>query len=149
MKNRKCSDNQSERFPRPIHLMLQENTATVPMRHEKHHIPTNCWSGQARSMSSIALLRLVCQRRKATLMSKSILKNKANVTSFHEREDRQETLLADPFTHVFHTAEKPFCSDRQCECHQNQTQIAWLLEAVWEGEMTLYEAVNYADGKNL
>lgn len=98
-------------------------------------------------MSSIALLRLACQKRKATLMSQSILKNKANVTSCHEREDRQETLLADPFTHVFHTAEKPFCSDRQCECHQNQAQIAWLLEAVWEGEMTLYEAVNYADGK--
>ena len=98
-------------------------------------------------MSSIALLRLACQKKKGNIMLDSILKNKTSVTSLRGREDRQETMLADPFTHVFHTAEKPFCSDRQCECHQNQAQIARLLEAVWEGEMTLYEAVNYADGK--
>ena len=77
----------------------------------------------------------------------STSQHKPNVTSPHKRGEKQEILLLDPFANAFHTAERPFCSDRQCECHRNQAQIAKLLEAVWEGEMTLYEAVNYADGK--
>jgi hypothetical protein len=44
---------------------------------------------------------------------------------------------------------KPFCSSDRCPCHQNQEQIAVLLEAVKNGEMTLREAANVADGKTL
>ncbi len=48
-----------------------------------------------------------------------------------------------------HMQGKPFCSSEHCSCHQNQTQIALLLEAVKNGEMTLREAANVADGKTL
>ncbi len=48
-----------------------------------------------------------------------------------------------------HMPGKPFCSSDRCSYHQNQEQIAILLEAVKNGEMTLREAANVADGKTL
>ena len=51
--------------------------------------------------------------------------------------------------YVIHTAEKPFCSNSWCHCHQNQGEIAVLLDAIKAGEMTLREAANFADGRTL
>jgi len=48
-----------------------------------------------------------------------------------------------------HVPEKPFCPNDRCPCHQNQAQIAILLQAVMDGEMTLGEATNFANGKTL
>jgi hypothetical protein len=49
----------------------------------------------------------------------------------------------------FHTLHQPFCCNPHCACHQNQGQIAVLLEAIKQGEMTLREAADFADGKML
>jgi len=44
-----------------------------------------------------------------------------------------------------HSVAQPFCRDFTCACHQNQRQIAALLVSVYEGQMTLREAANFAD----
>jgi hypothetical protein len=48
-----------------------------------------------------------------------------------------------------HSPEQPFCSNPLCACHQNQTHIAQLVAAIQQGEMTLKEAADFADGKGL
>jgi hypothetical protein len=48
-----------------------------------------------------------------------------------------------------HTPEHPFCSNTLCVCHQNQVYIAQLVAAIQQGEMTLREAANFAEGKGL
>lgn len=64
----------------------------------------------------------------------------------HESEALHSSVVSYSFLHV---QGKPFCSSDRCLCHQNQEQIAILLEAVKNGEMTLREAANVADGKTL
>lgn len=44
-----------------------------------------------------------------------------------------------------HSLEEPFCRNFGCECHLYQRQVASLLQAVYEGEMTLREAAFFAD----
>ncbi len=61
-------------------------------------------------------------------------------------EKRSHSLPAIP-VYFIHTAEKPFCSNPRCHCHQNQGEIAVLLDAIRAGEMTLREAANFAEGK--
>jgi len=51
--------------------------------------------------------------------------------------------------YIVHTAEHPFCSNTLCSCHQNQAHIACLVAAIQQGEMTLKEAADFADGKGL
>jgi hypothetical protein len=51
--------------------------------------------------------------------------------------------------YFIHTLDHPFCANPYCECHQNQSQIAVLLEAIRAGEMTLHEAANFADGRTI
>ncbi len=51
--------------------------------------------------------------------------------------------------YFLHMPGKPFCPNDRCPCHQNQTQIAVLLDAIRAGEMTLREATNFAEGKTL
>jgi len=53
------------------------------------------------------------------------------------------------FVDYLHMPEKPFCPNERCPCHQNQAQIAVLLDAIRAGEMTLREAANFAEGKTL
>jgi hypothetical protein len=48
-----------------------------------------------------------------------------------------------------HTPEQPFCSNTHCECHRDQAHIASLVAAIQQGEMTLREAADFADGKGL
>src|SRR6266699_3850315 len=48
-----------------------------------------------------------------------------------------------------HTPEHPFCTNDFCACHHNQIHIAQLVAAIQQGEMTLKEAADFADGKGL
>jgi hypothetical protein len=66
-------------------------------------------------------------------------------------KQEHKTLHALPVITVnfMHVPGKPFCPNDRCPCHQNQAEIAVLLDAVWAGEMTLREAANFADGKTL
>jgi len=48
-----------------------------------------------------------------------------------------------------HTLEQPFCSHPLCECHRDQAHIALLVAAIQQGEMTLREAADFADGRGL
>ena len=48
-----------------------------------------------------------------------------------------------------HTLERPFCSNTLCVCHRDQANIALLVAAIQQGEMTLREAADFADGKGL
>jgi len=48
-----------------------------------------------------------------------------------------------------HSPEQPFCSNTLCACHQNQTHIARLVAAIQQGEMTLKEAADFAEGKGI
>jgi len=49
----------------------------------------------------------------------------------------------------FHTPEKPFCFLPTCPCHNNQKEVAKLLLAVREGELTLREAADLAEGRTV
>jgi hypothetical protein len=49
--------------------------------------------------------------------------------------------------YCIHTPEQPFCANPLCACHQNQAHIAALVAAIQQGEMTLREAADFADGK--
>ena len=51
--------------------------------------------------------------------------------------------------YFLHIPGKPFCPNDRCPCHQNQAEIALLLDAIRAGEMTLREATNFADGRTL
>jgi len=51
--------------------------------------------------------------------------------------------------YFIHTLERPFCLNALCECRRNQAQIALLVAAIQQGEMTLREAADFADGKGL
>lgn len=68
-------------------------------------------------------------------------------TSSHSQESERTLLSSTTPIYFFHVPEKPFCSNDRCPCHQNQAQIAVLLDAIRAGEMTLHEAANFADGK--
>ena len=65
-----------------------------------------------------------------------------------EGSDTSSTRFRVP-VFLVHTVTDPFCSHPSCECHTNQAQIARLLQAVSEGEMTLREAADFADGKTI
>jgi hypothetical protein len=51
--------------------------------------------------------------------------------------------------YYIHSLEHPFCRDFACECHLHQRQIAHLLGLVYEGELTLREALYSEEGKTL
>ncbi len=51
--------------------------------------------------------------------------------------------------YLIHTIENPFCPVPGCWCHTDQARIAKLLEAINNGEMTLREAANFADGRTV
>ncbi len=51
--------------------------------------------------------------------------------------------------YLMHTLENPFCPLPSCWCHTDQARIAVLLEAINNGEMTLREAANFADGRTV
>ncbi len=51
--------------------------------------------------------------------------------------------------YLFHTPERPFCSLPTCPCHQNQKEVAKLLLAVQNGELTLRNAVDLAEGRTV
>lgn len=48
-----------------------------------------------------------------------------------------------------HTVEMPFCPIPGCWCHRNQEEIAKLLEHIEQGEMTLREAADFAEGRTI
>lgn len=49
----------------------------------------------------------------------------------------------------FHTDTSPFCYDPTCFCHEDETLIAQVSEAVSEGLLTLQEASNVVAGKTI
>lgn len=51
--------------------------------------------------------------------------------------------------YLVHTVDNPFCPLPGCWCHTDQERIALLLEAIKEGEMTLREAADFADGRTV
>lgn len=51
--------------------------------------------------------------------------------------------------YFMHTIDAPFCPLPGCWCHTDQEQIAPLLQHIADGEMTLQEAANFAEGKTV
>jgi hypothetical protein len=49
--------------------------------------------------------------------------------------------------YLFHTPERPFCFLPTCPCHENQKEIAKLLLAVQNGELTLRNAADLTSGR--
>ncbi len=80
-------------------------------------------------------------------MLDSTPQNRRVFASSQEQGSERATFLPVIPIYLLHTPEKPFCSNDHCACHQNQSQIAVLLQAVKDGEMTLREAANFTDGK--
>lgn len=50
---------------------------------------------------------------------------------------------------VLHPGEKPFCYDPDCQCHEDQGEIALLSAHVQEGHITPQEATDIAAGKTI
>lgn len=69
----------------------------------------------------------------------------------HQFTSRRSTDAAHPQAIVpiyrMHTIDNPFCPIPGCWCHTDQARIAQLLEAIRNGEMTLREAADFADGR--
>jgi hypothetical protein len=51
--------------------------------------------------------------------------------------------------HVLHTAEKPFCFDSACECHEDDVLIYQVSLYVQDGLMTLDEATDFVKGRGI
>ncbi len=69
-------------------------------------------------------------------------------TSSQNQESEEAAPSVVP-VYFLHLTGKPFCPNDRCQCHQNQAEVALLLDAIRAGEMTLREAANFADGKTL
>jgi len=48
-----------------------------------------------------------------------------------------------------HTPEHPYCCDPQCDCHEDETLIAEINEAVADGFLTEEEAARLVKGEQL
>jgi hypothetical protein len=51
--------------------------------------------------------------------------------------------------YFIHSIANQFCPLPECECHTDQAKIAQLFECINNGEMTLREAVDFADGMTI
>jgi len=51
--------------------------------------------------------------------------------------------------YFIHTIDRPFCPLPSCQCHTNQGKIAKFLRHIRDGEMTLREAADFADGRTI
>lgn len=51
--------------------------------------------------------------------------------------------------YFMHSMDNPFCPIPGCWCHRNQKEIAKLLEHIEQGEMTLREAADFAEGRTV
>ena len=47
--------------------------------------------------------------------------------------------------YFIHSPERPYCRNRDCECHKSQREVALLLGLVNDGIMTLREAADFAN----
>lgn len=50
---------------------------------------------------------------------------------------------------MLHPADKPFCYDPACPCHEDEGEIANLAYHVQEGHVTPEEATNIVNGKTI
>ena len=51
--------------------------------------------------------------------------------------------------HVLHAAEKPFCFDSACECHEDDVLIYQVSLHVQDGLMTPDEATDFVKGRGI
>ncbi len=66
-----------------------------------------------------------------------------------QNQEREGASTSGVPVYFLHMPGKPFCPNDRCPCHQNQAEVAVLLDAIRAGEMTLREATNFADGRTL
>jgi hypothetical protein len=66
------------------------------------------------------------------------------------RSNEENELPVIPVDYKLHTDEHPFCpTDPSCPCHEDNTLIAPIAQAVTDGLMTSNEATDYVMGKSL
>ena len=81
-------------------------------------------------------------------MLNSTPQNRYASTPSQNQESEEASISVVP-VYFLHLTGKSFCPNDRCPCHQNQAEVAVLLDAIRAGEMTLREAANFADGKTL
>ncbi len=54
-----------------------------------------------------------------------------------------------PVDYELHTAEKPFCYDQRCDCHEDDLLIAEVSMHVADGLLTPDEATDFVRGKGI
>jgi hypothetical protein len=65
--------------------------------------------------------------------------------NFHKQQEAAPQNVVPVYS--IHTLENPFCPVPWCKCHDNQEEIAKLLQQVSDGMLTIREAADFADEK--